>query len=81
METVLETTHNLLDILDRYSTSKESFVIRKRQKAAKKAAKVIDQDTEEATVQDDFEDEESVSQKIVERKFKFGSIESVPYFG
>ena len=78
METLFEATHNLLDMLERFSTSKESFLIRKRRKVAKKnARKDAENQEDEVAVEDDYEDDEVVSQKIVERKFQFSSIESV----
>ena len=78
METLFEATHNLLDMLERFSTSKEAFLIRKRRKAAKKSTSQNEDDPDnEPAVEDAYEDEDVVSQKIVERKFQFSSIESV----
>lgn len=79
METLFETTHNLLGMLEIFSNSKDSFIIRKRKKtAAKKAARLNDDlQDEEPAVEDSYEDDEVISQKIVERKFQFSTIESV----
>lgn len=79
METLFETTHNLLDMLERFAKSKESFVIRKRKKkSANKAKPTAEDDPDnEPAVEDNYEEEEEIVQKKVERNFQFSSIESV----
>jgi hypothetical protein len=77
METLFETTHNLLEMLERFANSKESFLIRKRKAPAKKGKPLeVDPDNEPA-VEDNYEEEEETVQKKVEKKFQFSSIEGV----
>ena len=76
MTTLTETIHQLLKMLEEYSTGKGVLFTRKRKKKAPKKS-ATSGETEGPLEEEEHDESDEAPAKFVEREFRFSSIEAV----